>query len=122
MSAQSLAIIFLVGIFLFVLELVRQEKLTFKYASGWFLICLAGIFFAVFKKYLFAVSDFLGFQLPSNFIFFALFAAFVLMSLFLTIFLCQQNSRNDIMAQKIARIEFELKTRKENPPPQEQKR
>ena len=27
----------------------------------------------------------------------------------LTVFLCQQNSRNDVMAQRIALLEFELK-------------
>jgi hypothetical protein len=33
---------------------------------------------------------------------------FVFLSLLLTVFLCQQNSRNDVMAQKIALLEFEL--------------
>jgi hypothetical protein len=37
----------------------------------------------------------------------------VFLSLVLTVFLCQQNSRNDIMAQKIALLEFEIKQLKQ---------
>ena len=100
-------------IFLFVLDLVRRHKLTFKYALGWLFISAAGIFCVVFDQLLFACAAFLGFELPSNFIFFALFCVFVFLSLLLTVFLCQQNNRNDAMAQKIAILEFELKELKE---------
>jgi len=50
--------------------------------------------------------------LMSNFIFFSLFCFFVFSSLLLSTFLCQQNKRNDIMAQKIALLEKEIKTLK----------
>lgn len=95
-------------IFLFVLDLVRRQKLTFKYALAWLIVSGAAIFFAVFYQWLFAFAAWLGFELPSNFIFFSLFCAFIFLSLLLTVFLCQQNSRNDRMAQKIALLEFEI--------------
>ncbi len=95
-------------VFSIVVELVRKEKLTFKYAFGWISLSLLAIVFAVFDHVLFALSDALGFALPSNFIFFALICVLVLMSLVMTIFLCQQNRRNDTMAQKIGILQHEI--------------
>ena len=109
MNIQILAVGIAVLMFLFVVELVRRRKLTFKYALAWLLVSGAGIFFALFKQLLFQCAAFLGFELPSNFIFFALLCSFVFLGLLLTVFLCQQNGRNDAMAQKIAILEFELK-------------
>jgi hypothetical protein len=108
MTIHALAILISSVIFLFVLDLVRRQKLTFKYALAWLFVSAGAIFFAVFKNLLFDISVWAGFELPSNFIFFALLSAFVFLSLLLTVFLCQQNSRNDRMAQKIALLEFEI--------------
>ncbi|MDE2028033.1 MAG: DUF2304 domain-containing protein [Candidatus Omnitrophica bacterium] len=109
MNIHMVALLVSVAVFLFVIDLVRRRRLTFKYAVGWLLVSSGGIFFAVFYRFLFACAAWLGFELPSNFIFFTLFCVFVFLSLLLTVFLCQQNIRNDLMAQKIALLEFELK-------------
>ena len=108
MGIKILAIIVSAAVFSTVIELVRREKLTFKYAFGWMLISGVGLFFAIFDELLFKIAYALGFQLPSNFIFFILLVFFVFLSLFLTIFLCQQNNRNDTIAQKIGILEFEF--------------
>ncbi len=108
MPIKVLALIITLGMLLTVVELIRREKLTFKYAFAWLLIGVAGLFFVIFHEVLFKMSRYFGFEVPSNFIFFVLLAFFVFLSLFLTIFLCQQNNRNDMMAQKIGRLEFEL--------------
>ena len=113
MNIHVLAIVLSLLMFLFVVDLVRRRKLTFKYALAWLLVSASGVFFAVFHKFLFKIAAFLGFELPSNFIFFTLFCIFVFLSLVITVFLCQQNSRNDTMAQKIALLEFEIKHLKE---------
>jgi hypothetical protein len=109
MNIHIVVLVVSVAIFLFVIYLVRRRRLTFKYAVGWLLVSTGGIFFAVFYRLLFVFAGWLGFELPSNFIFFTLFCVFVTLSLLLTVFLCQQNNRNDVMAQKIALLECELK-------------
>ena len=109
MGIKWLAFILSFGIFLFVIELVRRERLTFKYAAGWLMAAFWAVFFSVFHKCLFAIAKFCGFELPSNFIFFALLCTFVFLGLLLTVFLCQQNDRNDRMAKKIGILEFELR-------------
>ncbi len=118
MGIKLLAVVLSVGIFLFVMELVRRERLTFKYAMGWLAASLLAVFFSVFHEFLFRISAFFGFELPSNFIFFALLCTFVLLGLLLTVFLCQQNSRNDRMAKKIGILEFELRELKKKFPNQ----
>ena len=95
-------------ILLFVIELIREEKLMFKYALGWIVISLLAIFFTIFDKILFKLSEFFGFELTSNFIFFSLLTIFVFITLFITIFLCQQNNHNDKIAQKLGILEFEI--------------
>ena len=115
MNIRMLAFGISLVIFFFVVDLVRRHKLTFKYALGWLFVSAAAVFFAVFHRLLFACAAFLGFKLPSNFIFFALLCGFGFLSLLLTVFLCQQNERNDVMAQKIAILEFELNTLKNQP-------
>ena len=89
-------------------ELVRREKFTFKYAFGWMMMSAGAIFFVIFDNVLFEVSRWFGFTLPSNFIFFILLFGCVVWSLFLTVFLCQQDMRNDTMAQKIGILEMEM--------------
>lgn len=108
MNTKILTTILCIFILILVIELVRREKLTFKYAVGWLLVLGLGIFFVIFDQCLYRLADILGFQLPSNFIFFAVLCGFVFLSLELTIFLCQQNNRNDRMAQKIGLIENEI--------------
>ena len=86
-------------ILVLVIELVRREKLTFKYAAGWLVASCLAIFLTVFDRLLFVLAQGLGFQLTSNFVF---------LSLLLNIFLYQQDRRNMIMAQKMAGLEYEL--------------
>ncbi len=108
MNAKVLSVFLALVLFVFIVELVRREKLTFKYAAGWILVSLAGLLLSVFDGFLHAVSRVFGFELLSNFIFFAMICVFVFLSLLLTILLCQQNSRNDRMAQKIGLLENKL--------------
>jgi hypothetical protein len=109
MVIKWLAVLLSVSIFLFVVELVRRERLTFKYAVGWLFASALAVFFSIFHNLLFAIAKFCRFELPSNFIFFVILCAFVFLGLLLTVFLCQQNDRNDKMAKKIGILEFELK-------------
>ena len=101
-------------IFLLVIELVREEKLMFKYAAWWICLSVAAIVLTIFDDIIFKMAGFFGFELASNFIFFTILAIFVFMSLFMTILLSQQNSHNDTMAQKIAMLEYEVEELKKD--------
>ncbi|OGX08188.1 MAG: hypothetical protein A2Z88_03345 [Omnitrophica WOR_2 bacterium GWA2_47_8] len=115
MNVKLLVFTFSLVLFFFVIDLTRREKLTFKYAAGWLGVSLLAILSIVFDKFLFKFSSWLGFALPSNFIFFGLMCTFIILALLLTVFLCQQDTRNRLMAQKIAVLEFELEQLKKEP-------
>jgi hypothetical protein len=111
MSVKIVSVIILASIFLFILELIRQEKLTFKYAFGWMLAIIGGfiIIFAEAEFQRFSLA--LGFKLLSNFIFFCCMGIAVVLGLLLTVLLSQQDRRNELMAKKIAMLEHEIQDR-----------
>lgn len=108
MSAKNFALIVLVFIFTLIIELVRREKLTFRYAFGWIFAVLLGVVIVLAEKQLFILASFLGFKLLSNFIFFCCMGISVVLGLLLTVLLCQQSQRNECMAKKIAYLEYEI--------------
>ena len=112
MSAKILAIIVLVLMFVFILELIRREELTFKYAFGW-MMAIVGGFIIIFAESVFQrISVVLGFQLLSNFIFFCCMGIAVVLGLLLTVLLCHQDRRNQLMAKKIAMLEDQIRNLK----------
>lgn len=113
MAAKHLAMILSTIILIFVIDLIRREKLTFQYGVGWMAVCGAAIFFSIFDRWLERMAHAFGFQLASNFIFFLILGALVLMTLLMTLFLCRQNKRNDRLAQKIGILELEITKLKE---------
>ncbi len=92
-----------------VVDLIRREKMTFKYAVNWFIGCGTALFFAFNDSLLVTLSRWAGFSLPSNFIFFALLVFVIFLSLHLTIYINEQNSRTESMAQVIAQLQHQLK-------------
>ena len=70
MSAKYVAIIVLVCIFMLILELIRRERLTFKFAFGWMIAVVIGLIIAVADRLFEQLSLILGFELLSNFLFF----------------------------------------------------
>jgi len=111
--ARLVAILFSSIILIIVVELIRREKLKFRYAFSWLTVSLAALFFAIYDKALFKVAKFFGFELSSNFIFFLLLSILVCLSLLMTLFLCEQRSRNDKMAQNIAILDYEIRSLKD---------
>ncbi|MCU0666199.1 MAG: DUF2304 domain-containing protein [Candidatus Omnitrophica bacterium] len=102
--AISVSVVFL----LLVIELIRREKITFKYALMWLVLSSTAIVLAAYENFLFSLAEKLGFKLPSNFIFFVIGIFVVLLSLFLTGYICQQNSRTEKLAQEIGILKEEL--------------
>lgn len=109
MSLKYFAIVYALGILIFVVELIRREKMTFKYALTWLAICLTAIPFAVSDRVLYGVTYFAGFSLPSNFIFFLFLIFGVFLCLLLTLYANEQNKRSEILGQSIAILESRLR-------------
>lgn len=109
MQAQTFAIFVSFLIFAFVIDCIRRQKMTFKYSTFWLGASAVVFFLALNKNFLEKISKLAGFTLPSNFIFFLLLSFFVFLSLLLTIYINEQNSRTENLAQAMGALEYKFK-------------
>jgi len=107
MQSRTFAIMVSVLIMLIVINLIRRQKMTFKYSMLWLATSLAALLFSIFDQALNQISSMMGFALPSNFVFFCLLSFFIIQSLFLTIYVNQQNSRIEALAQAVGILEYQ---------------
>lgn len=109
MQAKVFAVTSSLAILFFVIELIRRQKMTFKYSVVWLLTCLLALSLSLLDQPIQTLSKLAGFELPSNFIFFLLMCFVTLLSLLLTVYVNEQNSRSEILAQSVATLEYKIK-------------
>lgn len=109
MSVKHFAILSALVIFGFVIELIRREKMTFRYALSWLSAALLVFLLSANERLLGWLSQIAGFSLPSNFVFFLFVISTILLSLLLTIYANEQNKRSEVLAQSVAILEYRLK-------------
>jgi hypothetical protein len=109
MHVKYIAILIALVLLVLVIDLIRRQKMTFKYSVAWIGASVSVLFFAVFDRVLHRLSVMAGFELASNFVFFLVLVFFILLSLFLTIYINEQNNRSEKLAQSIAILEYKLK-------------
>ncbi len=107
MQARTVAIFVSVVIMLVVINLIRRQKMTFKFSVLWLGTSVIALFFSIVDQALFQISSWMGFTLPSNFAFFCLLAFLLLQTLFLTIYINEQNSRIEALAQTVGILEYQ---------------
>ncbi len=121
MRAQTFAIIISFLILLFVIDSIRRQKMTFKYSALWLGTCTAVAFLALNENLIAKISKLAGFALPSNFIFFLLLSFFVFLSLLLTIYINEQNSRTETLSQAVGALEYKIKKIEKKLPDEDKK-
>ncbi len=94
--------------------------MTFKYSLAWLSVSLAVVFFAFNENVLFGLAKWVGFQLPSNFIFFSLLVFFVFLTLLLTLYINEQNTKTEKLAQALGILEYKLQRHLEGKNPNQQ--
>ena len=108
MNPKLFAILISIVIFLYVVELIRRQKMTFKYSMLWFGGCLFVLTLTFHDHLIDRLSHLAGFTLPSNFVFFLLLVFFIALSLSLTVYINEQNIRTETLAQSIAALQYEI--------------
>lgn len=109
MHPKIFALIMTSLILLLVIDRIRRQKMTFKYALTWLVSSSLVLLFTIQDGWLKGLAQWAGFALPSNFIFFLLLIFVILFSLLLTIHINEQNSRTESLAQAIAKLDYRLK-------------
>lgn len=108
MEARTLALIINALTLLGILELIRRQKMTFKYAVSWLAASIFAIVLSIKTDWLYAIAAWAGFALPSNFIFFLLLVFAIGLGILLTLYINEQNSRTEALAQAIAKLDYRL--------------
>lgn len=109
MNTQLFAGLTALCLLVMVLDLIRRQKMTFKYSVLWLFSGVCVLFFVWQHEWLAAFSKRLGFALLSNFIFFLGLLFLIGCSLLLTVYINEQNSRTERIIQSLALLENRLK-------------
>ena len=109
MHPKTFAIMMACIILILVIDLIRRQKMTFKYALTWLASSALVLLFTIQDSWLNNLAQWAGFALPSNFIFFLLLVFVIFFSLLLTLHINEQNSRTESLAQAIAKLDYRLK-------------
>jgi hypothetical protein len=108
-NAKTFAIIVAFLIVGFIVDLIRRQKMTFKYSLFWLSASGLTLFFAFYDSALDRLASMAGFQLTSNFIFFLYLAFVSALCLFLTVYINEQNSRTETLAQHVGILQLKIK-------------
>lgn len=114
MTAAILAAIAAILTFVFVFHLLRKGVLREKYAVLWLLTSGFAFLFAVFPPALRWISDVLGVQTPSNFLFFITIVLLVLVSVQLSYELSRHEMRIRRLAEEVALLDNEIRKIRES--------
>lgn len=109
MHPKIFALIMTFLILTLVINQIRRQKMTFKYALAWLATSAVVLFFTIQDSWVKKLAQWAGFALPSNFIFFLLLIFVIFFSLLLTIHINEQNSRTESLAQAMAKLDYRLK-------------
>lgn len=95
-------------LFIYVIHLVKHERLQLKYSLLWLAFGVTVLVLALMPGPLFALGRMLGFETTSNFIFFTGFIFMLLIALSLSAIVSKQAVAIKNLTQRIAIIECEI--------------
>jgi len=110
MQAKTFAIMISVILILFILDLIRRQKMTFRYAMFWISSSAAVLLLTLHYPLLASLARLAGFQITSNFIFFLAIVFFIVVCLLLSVYVNEQNNRTERLAQSVGILEHRIKT------------
>ena len=109
MKAEQFGMMIAVAIFIMIIELIRQQKMTFKYSLMWLAGSTLVLLLAFNAEFLAKMGKLAGFAVTSNFVFFLFIAFFVVLSLFLTLYVNEQNNKGETLTQALGILDYKVK-------------
>lgn len=105
LSLQIILVLVCVIFLVLVFRLVAKGRLQLKYSLMWMLLALVLLICAIFPQIVFWASDLLGFDAPSNFIFFIGLFSLMLIALSLSMIVSWQARYIRSLVQTVALLE-----------------
>lgn len=91
-------------LFIFIILSLQKNSMSIKSSLAWLLLPIAFILIAIFPEPLTTLSQWLGFETLSNFIFLAIIALLIIICFFLTITISKQQNQIINLIQEISII------------------
>lgn len=107
-ALQVIVIICCLALSIYVLRLVSKERLLLKYSLLWLVLALLLLICALFPDTLFSLSRAIGFEAPSNFVFFIGLFCLLAIALSLSVIASKQTIKIKNLTQRIALIEYDM--------------
>ncbi|HIR91272.1 MAG TPA: DUF2304 domain-containing protein [Candidatus Limicola stercorigallinarum] len=108
-AVQAVSVVFCVLLLLFIVRLVARERLQLKYSLLWLMLGILLLAAALFPDTIFALSERLGFETPSNFIFFVGLFCLLAIALSLSVIVSKQALMIKNLTQRLALVDYELR-------------
>lgn len=111
---SALLAAFGVILFLYIIRLVTKKKLLLSYSLLWILLSLLIVFLSLFPQPIYLLTQFLGIQLPSNFVFIIAIVCLMAICLSLSIIASRQTAYSKTLIQEIALLKKEIDNLKDS--------
>ena len=108
MTVRFIAIVAAFGLVLYVFRLIHRDKLELRYALLWFLLSVVLVTLAFFPSLIAFLSELLGFELTSNFLFFIAIFFLLLQALSLSSTVSKQQQAIKNLSQAIALLQHQI--------------
>ena len=105
---RALSILLSLGLLALIASMLRRRKLREKYVALWIVVGLAATVLSIWPAALVSISNSLGFQVPSNFLFFVDGLLLLLVSIQLSAEVSKLEDRTEVIAQELAIISMRL--------------
>ncbi len=105
---RALSILLSLGLLALIASMLRRRKLREKYVALWIVVGLAATVLSIWPAALVSISNSLGFQVPSNFLFFVDGILLLLVSIQLSAEVSKLEDRTEVIAQELAIISMRL--------------
>lgn len=106
MVAQIFFVVIALVIILFVISLLRSRRLREKYAALWVLVGTTVLILALAPSLLRILAHFLGFQVPSNFLFLLAILLLLGVSLHLSLEISRLEDETRVLAEHVAILDL----------------
>lgn len=113
---QIVAITVSLLLFLFIMYLIRSQRLKEEYSLLWIFFSLIFILFSFWRSGLDYISEFLGVAYPPAALFMILLMAIFLILIEFSIIISKLSNKNKTLAQEIGMLKYEIEKLKNKEP------
>lgn len=112
LSTQSISVVLAIFLFVLIFTLLRKGRLKERHVTWWLFGAFFALVISIFPQLLSQISELLGFEVPSNLVFFISIFLLFLSGIQQSSEITRLEDKTRILSEKIALLEFEISKKK----------